>query len=155
MSNKNSLFRSEIIAYTDGGARGNPGPAACAAVIDGKPYGEYLGITTNNAAEYRGVILALKKIRQKLGATKCRHTRVEIRMDSQLVQRQLLGEYRISEENLKPLFVDVWNLAHFEFKEVHYVHIPREKNKEADAEVNRILDMVAQAGANAIAGSGI
>jgi ribonuclease HI len=155
MTAKNALFVPEVIAYTDGGARGNPGPAASAAVVDGKPYGEYLGVATNNVAEYKGVILALKKIRQTLGATKCKHTKVEIRMDSQLIQRQLLGEYRISEDNLKPLYVDVWNLAHFEFKEVRYVHIPREKNKDADAEVNRILDEATRRGGEYISGSGI
>ncbi len=148
---KGQLFeKSKIVAYTDGGSRGNPGPAAIGVVIEGvggpsallrvnKEYGEYLGEKTNNQAEYEAVIFALKKIKQLVGKAKTKELGIEMRMDSELVVRQLSGEYKILEENLQPLFIKVWNLK-FDFKEVEFKHVPREENKKADRLVNKILD---------------
>ena len=137
---KSSLFdTSKIIAHTDGGSRGNPGPSAIGVVIGGKEYGEFLGTRTNNQAEYEAVIFALKKIKALAGKEKARGLAVEIRMDSELVVRQLNGEYKIKEPELKPLFVDVWNLK-MNFKKVEFVHVPREENRRADRMVNRILN---------------
>jgi len=130
---------SKIIIYTDGGARGNPGPAAIGVVFPDKHYNEQIGSTTNNVAEYRAVIFALKKAKSLLGGEKSEKTDIEIRSDSELIVNQLNGNYKVKEEDLKLLFVDVWN-AKQEFKSVSFVHIPREKNKEADALVNRSLD---------------
>ena len=137
---KKSLFGDQkIIAYTDGGSRGNPGLSAIGVVVGGKEYGEFLGMRTNNQAEYEAVIFALKKIKALAGKEKAKHAEVEIRMDSELVARQLCGEYKIKEPELKPLFVDVWNLK-MNFKKVEFVHIPREENRRADRMVNKILD---------------
>jgi ribonuclease HI len=129
----------KMIIYTDGGARGNPGPAACGYVIDGKSYGEYLGKLTNNEAEYQGVIRGLKKAVNLLGGGAASVARVEVRMDSELLVRQFGGEYKVKAAHLKPLYAEVCGLIS-KFKEVAFIHIPREKNKEADRMVNEILD---------------
>lgn len=129
----------KIIAYTDGGARGNPGPAAIGVVINNKEYGEYIGEKTNNKAEYEAVVFALKKTKQLVGKTRAKEAEVEVRMDSELVVRQLTGKYKILEEELQPLFLDVWNLR-LDFKSVAFTHIPREQNRKADKLVNRALD---------------
>ena len=128
-----------MIVYTDGGARGNPGPAALGVVAAGKEYSEYLGEMTNNQAEYAAVIFALKKAKHLLGGKKAKESEIEIRMDSELVAEQLNGNYKIKEPELKPLFVDVWNLE-MNFKKVAFVHVPREENKQADRLVNKALD---------------
>ena len=130
---------SRKIIYTDGGARGNPGPAAAGFVIDGKGYGEYLGKTTNNIAEYAAIAQALKKARALIGKAKAKMTDIEIRMDSELAMKQLTGQYRIKNEGIQPYFFEIWNLK-FDFKSVDFVHVRREKNKEADAMVNKVLD---------------
>ena len=137
---RSRLFETaKIIVYTDGGSRGNPGPSAMGVIVAGKKYGEYIGIATNNQAEYKAVIFALKKVRQLVGKKKTREADVEVRMDSELVVCQLSGEYKIEESELKPLFVDVWNLR-MDFKNLKFVHVPREKNREADRMVNEVLD---------------
>ncbi len=130
---------NKIIIYTDGGARGNPGPSACGYIIDGKPYGEYLGRGTNNEAEYRGVIEALKKVYAILGKEEAAKAELEVRMDSELIEKQLIGAYKVKQPHLKILFTDAHNEIK-NFKKVSFVHIPREKNKEADAMVNKVLD---------------
>ncbi|MGB9847728.1 MAG: ribonuclease HI family protein [Minisyncoccia bacterium] len=135
---------SKIIAYTDGGSRGNPGEAAIGVVIlgigdDKKEYCELIDIATNNEAEYKAVIFALKKIRQLVGREKLKNAEVEIRLDSELVAKQLNGEYKIEEKNLQPLFMEIWNLK-FDFPKLIFKHIPREQNKEADYLVNKALD---------------
>lgn len=133
----------KILVWTDGGARGNPGPAAIGVVIElprgRKTYSEYIGETTNNVAEYRAVILALKKVRQLVGREKLKHAEVEVRLDSELVARQLRGEYKVLEKELQSLFVEVWNLK-FDIPNVSFRDISREDNKEADRLVNEALD---------------
>ena len=140
------MIREEkFIVYTDGGSRGNPGPAAAGAVIKNvqgitlKSYGQALGIATNNEAEYQAVVLALQKIKALLGKQKIKDIRVEVRMDSELVARQLGGEYKIEEERLFPHFIKIWNLK-MDFAGVTFTHVPREQNREADAQVNEALD---------------
>lgn len=138
-------MKEKVIVYTDGGARGNPGPAAVGVVIKDssgrtlKSYGEMIGETTNNEAEYRAVILALQKLKLIFGGKKAIKLSVDVYMDSELVARQLKGEYKIEEERLFPLFIKVWNLK-MDFGKVLFNHVPREQNKEADRMVNEALD---------------
>lgn len=141
---KKELFNTRIIAYTDGGSRGNPGPAAIGVVLGGREYGEYIGHATNNQAEYQAVIFALKKLKQTLGKKKTKETEVEVRIDSELIVKQLNGKYKILEKELQPLFLEVWNLR-LDFKDVSFKHIQREENKIADGLVNKILDREAKA----------
>ena len=129
----------DLIIYTDGGARGNPGPAAIGAVVGEKEYGEAIGVTTNNVAEYKALINALKKTKQILGKAKARQSRVECRMDSELLMKQLTGQYKIKEKGLQPLFIEIWNLKQ-DFGEVAFIHVPRAGNKRADKLVNKALD---------------
>ena len=132
--------------YTDGGSRGNPGPAAFGYVIkdaDGnvlKRQGETIGTATNNEAEYQAIIAALKKAKQMLGKEKLKRTHIEIRMDSQLAVEQLSGRYKIENEKLQPLFMEIWNLRVELGGNISFMHIPREKNKAADRLVNEALD---------------
>ena len=130
--------------YTDGGSRGNPGPAAIGIVIKGvgetKNYGEFIGRTTNNEAEYQAVIFALKKLKQLIGKKRSKsETGVEIHLDSELLASQLNGEYKIKEKRLQELFLEVWNLKQ-DFKSVAFIYIPREDNRGADKLVNQVLD---------------
>lgn len=134
----------KYVIHTDGGARGNPGPAAIGVVIEGygdtRKYGEYLGETTNNEAEYQAVIFALKKLKQLIGKEKSKsEAEVEVHLDSELLERQLNGEYKIKGKKLQQLFLEVWNLKQ-DFKEVSFRHIPREDNRGADKLVNQALD---------------
>lgn len=135
----------KIIVYTDGGSRGNPGEAAIGFVIADekgnaiKKHGERLGVKTNNEAEYMAVIAAIKKARALLGKEKTKKISAEVRMDSELVARQLSGKYKIQEERLFPLFIAIWNLRQ-DFRNIYFLHIPREQNKEADRLVNEALD---------------
>ncbi len=129
----------KLIIHTDGGARGNPGPAAIGAMVGDKTYSEFIGEATNNVAEYRAVIFALKKAKQLLGKAKAESTEVEIFTDSELMYKQLEGHYKIKNNGIQPLFIEVWNLKQ-DFKRVGFKHIPREENKDADRLVNRALD---------------
>ncbi len=135
----------KIITYTDGGSRGNPGPAALGVVIGDaqgnviKKYGETLGAKTNNEAEYSAVISALQKIKALYGKEKAKKMHVDMRMDSELICRQLNGKYKIETEKLFPLFIKIWNLR-MDFGKISFTHIPREKNREADRMVNEALD---------------
>lgn len=141
---KEKLFDTKIVVHTDGGSRGNPGPAAIGVVVGGKEYGEYIGHATNNQAEYQAVIFALKKLKQILGKKKSRETEVDMKIDSELVVKQLSGRYKILEKDLQPLFLDIWNLR-LDFKNVNFEHVRREENKIADGLVNKILDREARA----------
>ena len=129
----------KFIIYTDGGSRGNPGPSAIGAVVGLKEYGEQIGRTTNNVAEYSAVIFALKKAKQLLTKKKAEHIDVELRTDSELLVKQLKGEYKIKDRDLQPLFIEIWNLKQ-DFKSVTFTHITRDKNKKADSLVNKALD---------------
>jgi ribonuclease HI len=128
-----------LVAYTDGGSRGNPGPAACAAIIrDGSgddllQRTKTLGRATNNVAEYEGAILAL----ELCGELKA--TRVVLRMDSELIVRQVQGSYKVKHPDLKPFHARLVALARA-FVSFQIEHIPRKDNADADKLVNAALD---------------
>lgn len=133
-SNMHCLIR------TDGGARGNPGPAGIGVVIEDAETGkvleehaEYLGVQTNNQAEYKAVILGLKRCRD-LGATQ-----VEVAADSELLIKQANGEYKVKNPGLARCFHELKNLE-THFSKVSYRHVRREQNKAADALANRAMD---------------
>jgi len=131
----------KIIIYTDGGSRNNPGPAAVGVWIEtlNKKYGECIGEKTNNEAEYEALIFGLKKLKSLLGKNKTRTHEIICYLDSELVVKQLSHKYKLTEEHIQKLFIQVWNLM-LDFGKVTFHHIPREKNKIADALVNQALD---------------
>lgn len=131
----------KIVMYSDGGSRGNPGPSALGVYIEtlDKKYGEFLGTKTNNEAEYSAILFGLKKIKSLIGKTVAKKTAIECRMDSELACKQLNHEYKIENEKLQPLFLEIWNLM-LDFGEVKFVHVMREYNTVADAEANRAMD---------------
>jgi len=128
----------ELTIYTDGASRNNPGEAGAGIFIlkDGEPIqriARYLGSTTNNIAEYTAAIIGLEQA-VKLGAS-----RVKLNADSELLVKQIKGQYKVKNEGLKPLYARVKELiAKINSVEVQY--IPREKNKEADALANKAID---------------
>jgi formyltetrahydrofolate-dependent phosphoribosylglycinamide formyltransferase len=130
----------QVLVYTDGGSRGNPGPAAAGFVIDEASghrllaKGLVLGETTNNVAEYTAVIKGLESAR-KLGAVE-----VTVYSDSQLLVRQLNGQYRVKSDQIRPLFQEVQSLLE-QFAAYAVRHITRDKNAEADRLVNQALDV--------------
>lgn len=130
---------TKLIIYTDGGARGNPGPAGIGVAIYNEKreligeYSEYLGETTNNQAEYRAVIAALKK------AAELKAKEIDFYLDSELVVRQLNREYKIKNKDLASLFLMIYNSV-LAFKKVTFTHIRREENKHADMLANRAMD---------------
>lgn len=134
---------NDFVAFIDGGARGNPGPAGWGAVIQ-SPGGETIaelcgGIAhaTNNVAEYQGLIAALS-----WGVDHGAKT-LAIKSDSLLIVQQMRGVYKVKHEGLKPLFGQAKLLAH-KIGRVTYEHVPREKNKEADRLANQAMDEVAK-----------
>ena len=135
----------KYLIHTDGGSRGNPGPAAIGAVIEKSgggmkhEYGEFLGHATNNEAEYKAVIFALKKLKQLVGKDKSGEAEVEFHVDSELLVRQLGGQYKVIDEKIQKLFLEIWNLR-IDFGKVIFKHVPREENKEADRMVNAAMD---------------
>jgi ribonuclease HI len=133
----------KVIIHTDGGSRGNPGPSAIGVVVEGlgekKEYAEFLGHKTNNDAEYEAVIFALKKVKGLVGSDKCKMLEVKFYLDSELVVKQLNGEYKVKELNIQDYFIQIWNLR-MDFGKTTFNHIPREKNAEADRLVNIKLD---------------
>jgi len=124
--------------YTDGGARGNPGPAAAGYVLktaEGETFeaGEYLGTATNNQAEYEALQRGLARARVA-GVDQ-----LDVYMDSELIVKQIGGEYRVKNADLKPLYEAVCALI-AAFDRVTFQHVPRAKNKRADQLVNEALD---------------
>jgi ribonuclease HI len=131
---------ARLVIYTDGGARGNPGPAGAGVVIiDGgktREFKKYLGPKqTNNWAEYEAVVLALSEAK-KLGFA---GRELEVRMDSQLVVEQLSGNWKIKEATLKTQAAKVRTLL-ADFPEYQFKYVPRAQNKEADRLVNEAVD---------------
>ena len=131
--------------FTDGGARGNPGPAAVGVVIEDTKgqtiytLGEPIGDTTNNIAEYTAVLRALEWIRaypRSLTASE----KIQFYLDSELVCRQLRGEYKVKNAGLQGLYYTIQQVGKPFHQQITYTHIPREKNKRADALVNQSLD---------------
>jgi ribonuclease HI len=133
----------KIVMYSDGGSRGNPGPAALGVYIEtlDVAFGEFLGTKTNNEAEYAAIVAGLKKIKSLIGKEKAKKAAIECRMDSELACRQLNHIYKIENEKLQPLFFQVWNLT-LDFSVVQFVHVRREYNTRADAEANKAMDAV-------------
>jgi ribonuclease HI len=136
----------KVYINTDGGSRGNPGPAAIAAVIkdEGKKklreVGVYIGVATNNEAEYKALIEGLKSAKE-LGALM-----VDCFLDSELVVKQLNGQYKVKNPKIRVWWQEIKAMEPA-FKSVSYRHIPREENSEADALVNKVLDSVNSYGA--------
>jgi ribonuclease HI len=131
-----------VIIYTDGGARGNPGPSGAGAVVyKGKKkvadVSEYLGHRTNNWAEYEALILALEAAREALGKSV---PGVEVRMDSELIVRQMQGVYKVKNPDLKVKHMRVREIIMESFPGIIFSHVRRELNKEADALANDAMD---------------
>jgi len=131
-----------INLYTDGGARGNPGPAATGVVImdsrskvlTGKS--KYLGRATNNQAEYQALIHGLEEVTKLAGKSK---VAVKAHLDSELIVKQMNGEYRVKDAGLKPLFAKANKLVDL-LGGVQFIHVTRDKNNQADFLVNQELD---------------
>jgi ribonuclease HI len=129
---------SQHTLYSDGGARGNPGPAAIGVVIKSDSsvvahISHFIGRTTNNQAEYRALLAGLERARDlKIQELSCF-------LDSALVVNQLNGLWRVKDPGLAPLFLKAWNLKQH-FRRISFTHVARQKNKEADRLVNQALD---------------
>lgn len=136
------MTRSEPawVLYTDGGSRGNPGPAGSGFVLRDPTgalvsvAGHFIGVATNNQAEYDGLIRGIEHALSR----GCK--RLEVRTDSQLVVRQMTGRYRVKNEGLKGLYARARTLA-AGLEHVRFVHVPREENAEADAAANSAMDV--------------
>ena len=133
--------------FTDGGARGNPGPAGIGAVIKDangktlKEISESLGKQTNNHAEYMAVIFAMEALRRIIKKEDRKNAEVEVKMDSELVCRQLNDKYELKTEALFPLFIKIRNLRISHFPKIKFSHIPREQNHQADKLANLAMDV--------------
>ncbi len=136
----------EFILYADGGSRGNPGPAGAGAVVFdniGKrviEVADYLGVATNNIAEYEAVLRGLKKLVEEYLPEHLKEADLTIRMDSKLVIEQLKGNYKVKHPNLVPRYLEVKNVLARSFNRVRFEHVYREKNTDADALANRAMD---------------
>ncbi len=130
---------NKLIIFSDGGARGNPGPAGIGAMLYNEKkekvaeVSKFLGVKTNNQAEYIALIEALKKAKE-LGARE-----LEVFLDSELVVKQLNREYKVKNKDLAPLFLEVYNLS-LSFSKIVFKHIYREDNREADSLANEAMD---------------
>ena len=129
----------KLIISTDGGARGNPGPAGIGVVIRKnenevlETYKDYIGETTNNQAEYQAVVKGLQL------AKKYKPETVEVRLDSELVVSQLNMEYKVKNPDFQEWFIKIWNLRQ-DFMQVTFKHVPRDQNTLADQMVNQAID---------------
>lgn len=135
---------TDVLAYTDGGSRGNPGPSGIGVIIyDAKTKEEvahvskYLGETTNNVAEYTALMAALEKAKE-IGART-----VHCRLDSELVVKQMNGQYKVRQPHLQVLFLKIFNLRQG-FTKVTFEHVRREYNKVADQLANDAMDRAAR-----------
>lgn len=137
-----------FIVHTDGGARGNPGPAGIGVVITNekggvvKKFGVAIGEATNNVAEYEAVIYALTELKKIVSEAKRAGAELEFVLDSELVVKQLKGEYQVKEEPLQLQFMKIWNMRVAHFPHMTFRHVPREENAEADRLMNEALDGV-------------
>lgn len=131
----------KLILYTDGASRGNPGHASYGFTISddsGKliyEEGKYIGITTNNVAEYKAVLEAFRWIKENIKES----VQIELFADSKLVAEQLSGKWKIKHPNLKPLFEEI-KILEMQLGGVIHTHVPREKNSIADSLANQALD---------------
>ncbi len=134
---------AEVTIFTDGGSRGNPGPAGSGAVIyHGKKQvahvSKYLGVQTNNYAEYEALILALEATHKVLGSPVT--DPVTVKMDSELIVKQMKGEYKVKNPVLKEMHGHVRRIILESFPKIQFVHVRREFNKEADQMANDAMD---------------
>ncbi|MBU0749931.1 ribonuclease HI family protein [Patescibacteria group bacterium] len=135
-----------FILYADGGSRGNPGRAGAGAVVfneSGKrviEVADFLGIETNNVAEYEAVIRGLKKLVAEYPEGYFASAHLTIRLDSKLIIEQLKGAYRVKHPNLIPRFMELKNIIARNFPNITYEHVRREFNKDADALANEAMD---------------
>jgi ribonuclease HI len=141
MNQANLIHAHQFVIHTDGGSRGNPGPAAYGFVVraSGRKICEKgceIGINTNNVAEYMGVISAFEWLQNNSNPST---TEVSFFLDSELITRQLSGLYKVKNEGLKQLYTRAKDLED-QFEKVTYTSIPRAQNKEADRMVNLALD---------------
>ncbi len=129
----------KMIINTDGGSRGNPGPSAIGIVIRDntgtvvKEIGKYIGVGTNNEAEYKALVLGIETVIEK------GEKDLQCYLDSELVVNQLTGKYKVKNMELKK-FWDQIKILEKKLEKIEYTHVRREKNKEADAIVNQVLD---------------
>lgn len=136
----------QFTLYADGGSRGNPGPAGAGAVVfdaSGKrvvSVSDYLGETTNNVAEYEAVLRGLAALLKEYGSEHLKTVGVMVKMDSELVIKQMRGEYKVKHPNLIPRYMEIKNLIARNFGAIEFVHVPREQNKDADALANEAMD---------------
>lgn len=133
----------QITIFTDGGAKDNPGPAGIGAVIykNGEKveeYSEFIGEATNNEAEYKALVFALKKVKALYGKKEIKDVLLQVKTDSELMAEQLRGNYKIKDEKIQPLFLKAWNLK-LDYGQFEIELIPREKNQEADQLVKKSL----------------
>lgn len=138
------MNQTKITIHTDGGSRGNPGPAAIGGVVvwpDGlkKTFSEAIGTKTNNEAEYEALIFALKKAKLWIGKKQAKNALLQCFLDSELVVKQLNHEYKLKDERIQKYFIEIWNLM-LDFNSVTFTHVRRELNKEADVLVNQALN---------------
>lgn len=140
------MEKASLKIFTDGGARGNPGPAAIGFVVKDKSgktlvrVGKYIGEATNNVAEYQAVIEALKWLKQKNQAINLTIYQIDFFLDSKLVVNQLNGLFKIKNAKLRNLIIEVRVLEREVGCPVYYHYLSREKNKEADSLVNQVLN---------------
>lgn len=137
----------KYIIYSDGGSRGNPGPAAFGFLVFSEENGErlaesggYLGTLTNNQAEYQGVIHAFQWMRDHRNQVVASPKSLEVRLDSELLVNQLSGVYKIKSPGLQQLVIQVKNLEKTIGVPTTYKYVPREMNADADRLVNKALD---------------
>lgn len=137
---------TDIVIHTDGACRGNPGKASIGVVIaDGKgrvlkEVSEYIGITTNNVAEYTAILRALEEAKKLIPADERATTTVELKLDSELAARQLEGVYKIKNKNLYDLYIQIHNMRVADFPNLTVTHVRREFNTDADLLANKALD---------------
>lgn len=129
----------KAIIYSDGGARGNPGPAGIGAVIYNEEKQEiatisrFIGKATNNQAEYKALIAVLQK------AKDLNIKEAIVYLDSELIVKQINGEYKVKDKDLAKLFIEVYNLKQ-SFDKISFFHVRREENKRADSLANEAMD---------------
>jgi len=133
------MTSKKLTIFTDGGARGNPGPGGIGVIAyddDQKvvfTISQFIGITTNNRAEYRAIIAGLKK------AKELKAEELQFYIDSELAVKQINREYKVKNPDLAPLFLEIHNLS-LSFKKIKFTHIRREANVEADKLYNTAVD---------------